>query len=58
MFVLLQSLPESVSGIVFSVSEEGTTALCDLSFSLDFSSVQSAEVIVKNLRLLEQVIFL
>merc|ERR1711970_1445610 len=44
-----RSLPESVSGIVFSVSEEGTTVLCDLSFSLDFSSIQSAEVSCRTL---------
>merc|ERR1712013_302522 len=44
-----RSLPEPVSGKVFSVSEEGTTAICDLSFSVDFSSIQSAEVSCRTL---------
>merc|ERR1719450_258742 len=44
-----RSLSESVSGVVFSVSEEGTTALCDLSFSVDLISIQLAQVSCTNL---------
>merc|ERR1711892_365483 len=39
-----RSQSESVSGVAFYVTEEGTTALCDLSFAVDLSSIQSAQV--------------
>merc|ERR1719154_337815 len=39
----------SVSGIPFSVSEEGTTALCDLSFTTDLNIIQSTQISCRTL---------
>merc|ERR1712106_1091170 len=39
-----RSQSESVSGVAFSVTEEGTTELCDLSFAVDLTSIHSAQV--------------
>jgi len=38
-----------VSGVTFSVSENGTTALCELSFSTDLKEIESASVSCKIL---------
>ena len=35
-----------VSGVLFSVEQNGTLALCDLSFSTDLVEIESASVVV------------
>ena len=35
-----------VTGVLFSVQQNGTVALCDLAFSTDLTEIQSASVTV------------